>query len=920
MATDNSKPAMPRWWPIVALAVLILFHAAANMIWLWQDTRILFGDTGNHARISMKIAHILSEPDVGVFGGISEATTFWPPLTYLFTQPLYLIFGFNPDVSVATNTVLLALLIILTYLIGQRLYNQTAGVLAAAMVSFYPIVATISRTYYLDISLAVMVAAAFYLLLRSEAFSQTGSSLVFGALLGLGLLTKKTFFIFALGPGIAVAIMALTAEKGNGWRDLMAWRPQQPMGPDGAKLLRRLANLAGAVVLALIIALPWYLAHMETISRQASVVENVASGGFRDRPIWWYLSWLDDILLLLPFILFIVGFVTGLLEFRRNWFPIIWIVVPGIIYPLVSRGHMRYMIPLLPAVALLSAQWMVGIRRPALRRGLIALTIGFQLVAFFVVSWGLPSTLQERYAGPVQDSFRPFNVKSPEERPLVDLAAPIYFQFPPKAHPWPVRPILDFVWRDIEAGASPEESQRLTLLFKLVDFGYSSFSYENQLARERGRPAAQSLTIGDVPGIRDFALMLMDHDYLIFNSGVGGWREEANLINQRWLAGDQVLKDRFASISTISLGDGNVVEVLKRTGPPVKQLPPDEQRRILEYVLELSPESTQAQKLLARLNGEPVPLSASTQQQTIDPAVQAILNDAESLRAADNQAGAEAALLEGLQTRPDSLALWLALGDLYALGNRVQEADQAFSQALEIAPDDPSILLEQGKLWEAIAKAGDNPDAGDAWDKAANAYQRVIEVNPDAVRAYLGLAKYHRTRDDNEGAIDVYRRGLRHIPDNPWLNFGLGQTYFAIDRAEEALPYYQKAVELSPDNGSYHFQVGRASIELSSWDQAADALARALELDPNYADNLSFQYNLGKVHLGLEDYRKAVNSFTQVLDVNPRHQGAQFLLGEAQQGAGDDAEAAAAYRAVITQWPNSTLGQEAARRLQGLEN
>ena len=179
------------WRPAAVIALLVLFQVVANLVWLQQDGRTLYGDPGNHARVSLAIFDIVRRPGLSLPAQIFDATTFWPPFPYFLNQPLYALFGIGTDVTVFTTTIFLALAIIFTYLLGRRLYGVTAGLLAAFLFSSYPIVFMLSRTYYQDMALAAMTTITFYLMLRSEAFSQQRVTLLFGLSLGLTALTKQ---------------------------------------------------------------------------------------------------------------------------------------------------------------------------------------------------------------------------------------------------------------------------------------------------------------------------------------------------------------------------------------------------------------------------------------------------------------------------------------------------------------------------------------------------------------------------------------------------------------------------------------------------------------------------------------------------------------------------------------------------------
>lgn len=120
--------------------------------------------------------------------------------------------------------------------LGRRLLDPGAGVLAAFLFATAPFVVFSLLNFQLDLPLAAMVAVALYALARTDELSRRGRSLVFGLVLGLGMLTKPPFAACMSG-----------ALAWGAWRSIRA--------PDRGT---RVVHLLGALGVAVLIALPWY--------------------------------------------------------------------------------------------------------------------------------------------------------------------------------------------------------------------------------------------------------------------------------------------------------------------------------------------------------------------------------------------------------------------------------------------------------------------------------------------------------------------------------------------------------------------------------------------------------------------------------------------------------------------------------------
>lgn len=925
-AAVKAQPKSRSWHPAALIALLILFHIVANIVWLGQDERTLYGDTGNHARVSLAIFDILRQPSLDLFSRIGDATTFWPPFPYVLSQPLYFLLGVGTDVTVFTTTLFLALAIVFTYLLGRRLYGNSAGLLAAFLFSFYPIVFMLSRTYYPDMALTAMVTITLYLLLRSEAFSRRGFALLFGLSLGLTALTKQAALIMLFAPALIAVGVALSANGRKGWREIMEWRPGNSLPPAGADLAARLTNLALAAAIVLALAAPWYFQKLDVLAFQSSDVR--AATSFAGKPYAWYLIKLDESLLILPFVLFAVGLVMALLHPKRHWLPLAWFLGASIVYPLITRQHMRYMLPVLPAVALLSAQWLVTLRRVTVRRVLIGATIIFQVAMFFLMSWGAPESWNKALRVPVQKDYLPFADAAAERPQAIDPLAFLYYQFPPRPHRWPVQTILQTVFADIAKDGRADQPSRLTLLSKIPDFEFSSFSYETDLARRLGRTGAANLVVGDVLSDDDYLADFMDSDYVLYKEGHSGFptnRPKMPLVQEAWKRGDPAVRGRFDVIGRWQLQDGTIAELLKRNGPLVADLPADQKGPILTYLLEQTPQSKQVQRLAS---GAPMPANASepaappaaaTAPQPTADAAQAIIAQSQTQLQAGDAATAEATLRRGVQQVPNPAAVWLALGQLLGEQDRVKDAEEAFQNAVRLAPGDAIVYIEQATFYEGLARSATGEVAERYWTAARDAHQRAMDLNPTLVRPYTGLAQYYRMRKEYSTAIDLYQRGLATIPNDPWLTFGLAQTYNESGEPELGLPYYQQAVQLQPGNALFQQQFGNVASQLQRWDEAMVAYREALRLKPDYARDANFLTAMGFADLKRNQFETAAQSFQQVLDLDPKNQSARFYLGQALEGTGDVAGARLAYETLVQQTPDSELGKRATERLQALK-
>jgi hypothetical protein len=182
------------------MVALVAFHAANNWAFVTAQVTILGWDRPAHLVRTLIYNEMLAQ--VNLRSVFEVMTWSWnrPPLYHLVAVPFYRLFGVSTDVALMRNVVFVAILLFSVYGIGRRFYSEGVGLLAAFLVSTYPILFSISRMPYVDYSLTAMVALAVYLLVASEGFRHRGYSLWLGLVIGLGILTKWPFVAFAGGP------------------------------------------------------------------------------------------------------------------------------------------------------------------------------------------------------------------------------------------------------------------------------------------------------------------------------------------------------------------------------------------------------------------------------------------------------------------------------------------------------------------------------------------------------------------------------------------------------------------------------------------------------------------------------------------------------------------------------------------------
>lgn len=632
------------------LVVLILFHVISNYFWLQEDRFIPLHDENDYLVKSVNALKLLTGPARFTLKDFLEVE---PKLrTHFFAicaWPFLLLGGISYDSACLTNSFFLALLIVATFGIGNLLGGWWRGCLAACIVSFYPFVLRLSRFFWSEIALAATFAVFFYLLIKSRNFSSRVYSLALALVITAGLLIQQRFAFFIITPlaGAFVSIFFPAVLPGAGER---------------GEHRRRLVNLLICLLVPVILAMPYYLYYRQIFSAKFTYgitgeAWQPVEGIFSLEAIFWYLGHMQKATSLFFFILWIIGLLVMLVKYQRKYLPLLLAFIGGYFLITIYPGKdARYVSPLLPLAAVITAEGISRLRPQPLRSILTPLIILVSFFNYLRVTWD---------AGPF---------KIPYHQTLLEVP---FFSEPLELLPHEKKPrsLADWQWEKIVGRVAEEirgREAKLLVAPYLANFNYLTFSYFCLLSGEE----IESAGVGTRNLFNYNFDNLLQADYILTKTGQAV--PESHIRYEFAEKTVELLENPPAAfqknhreIARYPLPDGSEAILIARTSPV--DIP--EKLAILEEVLKIEPDHPWALRALGEIY-----LKADMPERALK------------------------VFQEIIVLLPDWVGGYLSVGRAYVALGRTEDAIAMIEQALEMAPEFDFAHYSLGTAYEQAGR------------------------------------------------------------------------------------------------------------------------------------------------------------------------------------------------------------------------
>jgi tetratricopeptide (TPR) repeat protein len=191
----------------------------------------------------------------------------------------------------------------------------------------------------------------------------------------------------------------------------------------------------------------------------------------------------------------------------------------------------------------------------------------------------------------------------------------------------------------------------------------------------------------------------------------------------------------------------------------------------------------------------------------------------------------------GAQKFPESSRQYLGLAFSHYAVREYAEAAEAFTTALEIDPDSPTVF----QAWKTVLSFLAPKD----WERLLPRLERLARKHPQSAElifCYGTALLRSELAQGQKGTLDpaqiLLEKSVRFRPTFPEAHLELGSLYAARKQDQKAVDEYLAAIRQDPNSDIAHYRLGQVYREMNKMDSATQELARYQELSRLHEDEL----------------------------------------------------------------------------------
>ncbi len=210
---------------------------------------------------------------------------------------------------------------------------------------------------------------------------------------------------------------------------------------------------------------------------------------------------------------------------------------------------------------------------------------------------------------------------------------------------------------------------------------------------------------------------------------------------------------------------------------------------------------------------------------------------------------------------PDSAILHNLLGDIYQLLGENHQAVESYKSAAKLATWWIKPLFNL-----AMAYLPKDPKA------AADSFEKVIELDPKNLRAYLWLGDAYEKQSKYSEALLAYKKaeGSKELSNQAAIR--IGNIYLKQGSIPKAKDIFEKVAKDDPDNAAAKAGLAESYIREGQFKKGIEAFNETAKLvlpSSPKESKITVLNNLANAYIGAGEYEKAIKILHEIIELDP---------------------------------------------------
>jgi tetratricopeptide (TPR) repeat protein len=258
---------------------------------------------------------------------------------------------------------------------------------------------------------------------------------------------------------------------------------------------------------------------------------------------------------------------------------------------------------------------------------------------------------------------------------------------------------------------------------------------------------------------------------------------------------------------------------------------------------------------------------------------------------------------EAIKADPTAAMLSEELSDLYIQSGRLRDAQTDAEEVLKQSPNDLNAHRLLARIFTRLIGDGKSGRIDENMlRRAIDQYQKITELAPTDLSAWLMLARLHKAADDSVDAEKAYQKVLAIEPDNEDALTGLALVYSDLGDNKKAADLLKTLADKNPSARSLT-ALAAAYEQMRDFKAAAQVLSKLLETDPPNAREV--QRNIAQDLLLSLDYAGALAIYNDMVADDPSDSQSFLRISQIYRQQKDFAKAREANDKAKALEPNS---------------